>query len=59
MNDQGSERYRQLDKANMNRPISELICPRCEAKGQAENDREISEPPGVFFCKTCSHSYCA
>ena len=58
MNTPDSLAYQEIDKANLNKPMRELICPRCEAKA-AKRDTELSEHPGVFECSSCGHSFMA
>lgn len=57
-NDYASDRYTELDRANLNRPVHQLVCPRCEADGAAKQD-DGSDHPGCFECGVCGHSYLA
>jgi len=58
MNSPESDRYKEIDRDNLNKPVSELRCPRCES-AHIQHDREISEHPGVFFCGDCYHTLMA
>lgn len=48
---EGSNRYREIDKANMNKPVAKLQCPRCES---FTIQRDDSDHPGSFECTTCN-----
>lgn len=58
MNELNSPRYRELDRQNLNKPLAEIVCPRCESR-EIQQDREMTDHPGIFECRACWHSFCA
>ena len=57
INQPGSVRYREIDRANMNQPRSALVCPACEHQ-EAKCDPEV-EHPGCFYCGHCGKEFMA
>lgn len=52
-------RYEEIQARNLNKPMSQLVCPRCEGTN-IEQDKEYgSDHPGVFGCKDCFECFCA
>lgn len=49
----------EIDRQNLNKPMSQLACPYCEATGVAWRDREWNEHPGTFTCGACGKDYYA
>jgi transposase-like protein len=58
MNDPQSERYREINRTNMNKPVPELVCPRCESRNVVRG-RETSDHPGCFACRDCAEMFWA
>lgn len=57
MNEIYSSKYQQIDHDNLNKPMSELICPKCEAKDAKRDDS--TDHPGCFECDVCHHGFMA
>lgn len=58
MNQTTSDRYREIDTKNRNAPLLALVCPQCEST-DVYRDKELSDHPGVFSCRRCTHTFCA
>ena len=52
-------RRAEVNRRNLNRPVVELQCPRCEMIGSAYWDREWDEHPGIFTCRSCNEQFMA
>ena len=53
-----SPAYNKISGGNLNKPLSQLICPQCESI-DVERDKEGSDHPGQFACVTCNHTFLA
>ena len=55
-NHRDSVRFLQLNRANLNQPLSKLVCPNCEGRSIR---RDGNEHPGCFECPECGEAILA
>lgn len=52
-----SPRMQQLDVQNINAPVVQLVCPRCE--WCSIGGGRLGDIPGAFYCLVCQHTFSA